>query len=123
MSTFKFKITSALFLLPLLAVIVSIATPANAQASSGSAEILSPADGATLSVSQKNTVEYKVALGKRGNHLHIWVDGEKGPSQKSLHGNYTLPKLTPGKHAIILKVVDKGHVPTGPEKSIFVSAE
>ncbi|MDH5217313.1 MAG: hypothetical protein OEX19_06445 [Gammaproteobacteria bacterium] len=97
--------------------------PNTVMANTGSAKILSPSDGATLYIDKNNTVDYQVELGKKGNHLHVWVDGEKGPAQRSLKGSYTLPKLSPGKHAIILKVVDKGHVPTGPVQAIFVNAE
>jgi len=51
------------------------------------------------------------------------VDGERGPGVHTLTGTYDLPELTPGEHVITIKVVDKGHVPTGPEKTIKVRAE
>ncbi|MDH5728171.1 MAG: hypothetical protein OEZ58_04230 [Gammaproteobacteria bacterium] len=95
----------------------------NAYANSGTVKIESPKDGDTLYSSRENVVKYQANLGSRGNHMHIWVDGEKGPSQRALQGAYTLPTISPGKHAIIIKVVDKGHVPTGPEHAIFVNVE
>ena len=42
-------------------------------------------------------------------------DGERSPGIHDLKGTYRLPKLTPGEHVITLKLVDKGHVPTGPQ--------
>ena len=85
--------------------------------------ILSPKDGATLKANAENQVEYKFAKTGRTDHLHIWVNGDKGPALRSVNGAYTLPQMSPGKYAIIAKAVDKGHVPTGPEKSIFVTVE
>jgi len=38
-------------------------------------------------------------------------------------GVYSLPKLSPGVHVITIKIVDKDHTPTGPEKSIQVTAK
>lgn len=99
------------------------ALSANVLADAGSINIISPSDDAELYASRENTVAYEFTKGDRGDHIHIWVDGKKGPSQKALKGSYTLPAMSEGTHAIIAKVVDKAHVPTGPEKSIFVKVE
>ena len=66
---------------------------------------------------------WNTKLGAGDNHFHVWVDGERGGPVRDLKGSYMLPKMTPGKHAIIVKIVDKAHVPTGPEKSVFVKVE
>ena len=92
-------------------------------ADTGKIEIINPADGAKLNVNEEQYLDYDVTLGERGNHIHVWVDGDKGPAVRSLKGSYELPKLSPGKHAIIVKVVDAGHIPTGPEKSVFIEAK
>ena len=89
----------------------------------GSVTIKSPKDGATLSAMGENKMEYEIKLGAGDNHFHVWVDGERGGPVRDLKGSYMLPKMTPGKHAIIVKIVDKAHVPTGPEKSVFVKVE
>jgi hypothetical protein len=89
----------------------------------GSIMIMSPKDGATLSAMGENKMEYEIKLGAGDDHFHVWVDGEKSGPQRELKGNYTLPKMMPGKHAIIVKIVDKAHVPTGVEKSVFVKVE
>ncbi len=90
---------------------------------SGTINIMSPKDGADVYLSSENKMEYEVTLGAGDDHFHVWVDGEKGPAQRALKGSYVLPKMMPGNHAVIVKIVDKAHVPTGPEKTIFVKAE
>jgi hypothetical protein len=85
--------------------------------------ILSPKDGAELDAGESYPLEYAVVPGPGGDHFHVWVDGERGPGVHVMSGKYDLPKLTPGEHTITIKVVDKGHVPTGPEKTIKVRAE
>jgi len=89
----------------------------------GGIMITSPKDGATLSAMGENKMEYAINLGAGDDHFHVWVDGEKSGPQRELKGSYMLPKMTPGKHAIIVKIVDKAHVPTGIEKSVFVKVE
>jgi hypothetical protein len=89
----------------------------------GDIKIVSPKDGATLPAMGENKMDYEIMLGAGDDHFHVWVDGERGGPIRDLKGSYTLPKMTPGKHAIIVKIVDKAHVPTGPEKSVFVKVE
>jgi hypothetical protein len=85
--------------------------------------IVSPKDGAEIDAGESYPLEYAVVPGPGGDHFHVWVDGERGPGVHVMQGKYDLPKLTPGEHTITVKVVDKGHVPTGPEKTIKVRAE
>jgi hypothetical protein len=91
--------------------------------SAGSVVITSPKDGATLSAMSENKMDYEVKLGSGDDHFHVWIDGERGGPVRDLKGTLTLPKMTAGKHAIIVKIVDKAHLPTGPEKSVFVKVE
>jgi hypothetical protein len=101
-----------------------LATPLALRAEEkASITILSPKDGAELDAGESYPLEYVVVPGPGGDHFHVWVDGERGPGVHTLQGKYDLPKLSPGEHTITLKVVDKGHVPTGPEKTIKVRAE
>lgn len=108
---------------PLIVSILGLAASTGVFADVGAVTILSPKDGADVYINSENKLDYEVVLGSGADHFHVWVDGEKGPAQRTLKGSYTLPKMTPGNHAIIVKVVDKAHVPTGPEKAIFVKAE
>lgn len=101
----------------------TLAMADNMGMSMGKVMISSPKDGSTVSASNENKMEYEITLGAGDDHFHVWVDGEKSPPQRSLKGSLVLPKMSPGKHAIIVKVVDKAHVATGPQQSIFVKAE
>ncbi len=108
--------------LPAAVLLLLVATLALAEAPA-SIKILSPKDHAQLDAGEAYPLEYEVVPGPGGDHFHVWVDGERGPGVHTLKGTYTLPKLSPGEHVITIKVVDKGHVPTGPEQSIHVTAK
>ncbi len=115
---------SGLAVLALTGASLSVSAVADDMAmATGTVTIMSPADGAMLSSNGENKLDYAITLGKGDDHFHVWVDEEKSPAQRDLKGSYVLPKLTPGKHAITIKVVDKGHVPTGPEQTVSVLVE
>ncbi|HEV7509496.1 MAG TPA: hypothetical protein VGS07_31775 [Thermoanaerobaculia bacterium] len=86
-----------------------------------SIQILKPADHADLDSDEAYPLDYQVVLGSGDDHFHVWVDADRSPGIHDLKGTYMLPKMTPGKHVITLKLVDKGHVPTGPQKPITVN--
>jgi hypothetical protein len=88
-----------------------------------SVQILSPQDGARLDAGESYPLQYAVVPGPGGDHFHVWVDADRGPGVHDRQGTYQLPKMTPGEHTITLKVVDKGHVPTGPQTSIKVRVQ
>ena len=88
-----------------------------------SVKILSPANNERLDAGEEYPLNYEVTPGPRGDHFHVWVDKDRGPGVHDSKGIYNLPKLTPGQHVITIKVVGKGHVPTGPQQSINVSAK
>jgi len=104
----------------ILFLLVLLASAAFAAPSASSVQILSPADHAQLDAGESYPLEYAVVLGSGDDHFHVWVDGERSPGIHDLKGTYRLPKLAPGEHVITLKLVDKGHVPTGPQTSITV---
>ena len=86
-------------------------------------KILTPADGAHIDAGEEYPLNYEVKVGKGGDHFHVWVDGKRGPGIHDTAGKYTLPKLAAGEHIIAIRIVDKDHVATGPEKSIRVIAD
>jgi hypothetical protein len=88
-----------------------------------SIKILSPASNSQLDAGEEYPLNYEVTPGPGGDHFHVWVDNDRGPGVHDSKGTYTLPKLSPGRHVITIKVVDKGHVPTGPQQSINVTAK
>lgn len=91
-------------------------------AADGSVTITAPSDGATIKANTETKLDYEINPGARGDHFHIYIDGKESVV-RSLKGSYTLPKLSLGRHTIALKVVDKGHTPTGLEKTITITAE
>src|SRR5215813_860713 len=107
----------ALASLLLLVVLAVSAFAAHADASKASIQILKPADQASLDSDESYPLDYQVSLGPGDDHFHVWVDADRSPGIHDLKGTYMLPKMTPGVHTITLKLVDKGHVPTGPQKS------
>ena len=87
-----------------------------------SIKILSPKDKGRIDAGEEYGLQYEVTPGPGGDHFHVWVDGDRGPGVHDTKGTYKLPKLAAGKHTITIKVVDKDHVPTGPQKTITVIA-
>jgi hypothetical protein len=117
------RFTLGLTLSLLLSFFLAHAAVAYPAAPAGSLQILAPADHAELDAGEAYPLEYAVVLGPGDDHFHVWVDGERSPGIHDLKGTYRLPKLTPGEHVITLKLVDKGHAPTGPQTSIHVSVK
>jgi hypothetical protein len=87
----------------------------------GSVTISSPADGSKLTGSSAKIV-FDVAPGSKGEHVHVYVDGEEVGRLHQLKGSYTVDKLSVGKHWLCIRVVDKGHTPVGLEKCVSVIA-
>jgi len=104
-------------------VLALAASAAIAASPAANIKILAPADGAQVDAGESYSLKYEVALGQGDDHFHVWVDGDRSPGIHDLKGTYALPKLSPGDHVITIKLVDKGHVPTGPEKTIKVHAK
>ena len=92
-------------------------------AASGSVTINSPADGATVSSSDKIKLSYEAVPGTEGDHLHLNVDGKRIDVLRQLKGGAEIDPLAPGKHQICLLVNTRAHVPVGIEKCISVTAK
>lgn len=90
-------------------------------AQEASVKISSPANGATLDAMAQNKVVYEVIPGPRGDHTHLYVDSKEVAVLRQLMGSYALETLSPGKHDICIKVVNKGHTPIGVEQCVKVS--
>jgi hypothetical protein len=112
-----------LVLLPLLVLSLALRVLAADAPGKASIQILKPADQAQLGAGESYPLDYQITLGPGDDHFHVWVDAERSPGIHDLKGTYMLPKMTPGVHVITLKLVDKNHVPTGPQKSIQVDVK
>ena len=61
--------------------------------------------------------------GPKGDHTHIYVDGNQKAVLMKLKDTHTLDALTKGKHDICIKIVNKAHSPIGVEQCVSVTAE
>ena len=85
-------------------------------------KILSPTEGAKLDVMAQTKVVYEVSPGQGGDHTHLYVDGKEVAVLRQLKGSHAMETLSPGKHDICIKVVNKGHTPIGVEQCVKVTA-
>lgn len=90
-------------------------------AQNASVKISSPADGALLDAMTQNKLAYEVVPGPNGDHVHLYVDKKEAAILRQLKGSYALATLSPGRHDICVKVVDKGHTPIGVEQCVKVN--
>jgi hypothetical protein len=80
--------------------------PKLAPAEGASVKIVSPKDGQVVKGGAV-PLEFKLTKGKRGNHVHAYVDGELMGMFMSETG--TLTGIQPGKHTLELRVVVADH--------------
>jgi hypothetical protein len=81
--------------------------PALQPAEGASIKILSPKEGQVFK-GDEVPLRYSFAKGKRGAHLHAYVDGElMGMFSDAEKG--TLTGIQPGQHALELRVVAEDH--------------
>jgi len=88
--------------------------------SAGVVTISSPVDGSKLPGSSAKIV-FDVSAAPKGEHVHVYVDGDEVGRLHELKGSYTVDKLAVGKHWLCVRVVDKGHTPIGAEKCVGVT--
>jgi hypothetical protein len=99
-----------------------LAIPATALGQ-GKVTITAPLDGATLDSMSENHLVYEVDPGPRGDHVHVYADGQEIGILRKLTGSYSLDGLSMGKRAICIKVVNKAHVPVGIEQCVRVTVK
>ena len=88
-----------------------------------SVTISAPADGAKLDAMAQNKISYDVVPGPNGDHTHLYIDGNEVAMLRQLKGTQTLESMSPGKHEICIKVVNKAHTPIGVGKCIHVTVD
>lgn len=94
-----------------------------ALAAQGSVTITSPADGAALDGMSDNMIIYSIEPGTKGDHSHLYIDGDEVAVLRKLKGSYKLPTLAPGERSLCIKVVNKNHTPIGIEQCIKVTVQ
>jgi hypothetical protein len=75
-------------------------------AEGASVKIVSPTAGQVIK-GDKVPLQFKLTKGKRGEHVHVYVDGEMMGMFKTEKG--TLNGLKPGQHTLELRVVTADH--------------
>ncbi|SFW14048.1 hypothetical protein [Nitrosovibrio sp. Nv17] len=94
-----------------------------ASAAEASVAISSPKSGATFAPKSDIEIAYKIALGDKGDHTHLYVDKDEALTLRGLEGTHVLSGLAPGTHDICIKVVNKAHTPIGAQECIQVSVQ
>jgi len=92
-------------------------------AAEGYVKITAPADGTRVERMNPTTLVYEVSPGPRGDHVHVYVDGDEVAILRKLMGSHALERLAAGQHTVCIKVVNRAHVPIGVEQCIKVTVE
>ena len=106
-------------LTPILFALVSV----QAYAVEGKVTITSPANGATVSSKSPFPFVYDAVLGPDGDHLHLYVDGNRVDVLHLLKGTTQLDALPAGKHHICMTENTKAHAPIGVESCVDVTSQ
>lgn len=83
--------------------------------------ILSPSDGAIHKSDVPLTFSYEFTPRTTGDHVHAFLDDRLLIMLKEPKGTYTLPGVTPGKHAIKIDLRNADHEALGPVDSIQIT--
>ncbi len=111
-----------------LAALTVLANPVLAAdaAEKGAITILAPTADTVMQSGVESKLEFNVQLSPRGNHLHIYVDSQDPIIARNVAHcpcSVTLPKLSPGKHVIVIKEATSGHAMTGIESSVTTTVK
>ncbi len=90
------------------------------QGSGKAVVIKSPADNAVIRGSSVDVIFELRNKGKRGDHVHLYLDGRL---VKPLHGRkvtYTINQLRRGNHVILIRLATKGHKILEPQDSVTI---
>jgi hypothetical protein len=113
--------TMAALALLIAAIFMALPAMAGEKAHAGNVVITSPADGEAIN---GGTVDVVIELrdkGRRGDHVHLYIDGKL---VKPLYGRrvvYTFNGLSRGRHTITVKIATKGHSVLDTEDSVTVT--
>ena len=107
-------VRAALLSLPLAAA----AATADAE---GHARIKAPVEGAVFEHGSEIKLVYDVAPGPKGHHVHVHLDGTEHGILRRLRGVYGFPPLSPGRHELCVKVVNRAHVPIGVQECVSIT--
>ena len=107
-------------------ILVVLASPVWAADPAGSITITSPVNDAVLQSATGNKLEFNVHLSPNGNHVHVYVDDQDPIVIRDVSHcpcSVPLPKLSSGKHTIVVKEATSGHAPTGVQGSVTATVK
>ncbi len=106
--------------------LLALASPVLAADSAGSITITSPVNDAVLQSATGNKLEFNVHLSPNGNHVHVYVDDQDPIVFRDVSHcpcSIALPKLSSGKHTIVVKEATSGHAMTGMQSSVTATVK
>ena len=104
----------------------ALANPVLAADSAGSITITSPVNDAVLQSATGNKLEFNVHLSPNGNHVHVYVDDQDPIVFRDVSHcpcSIALPKLSSGKHTIVVKESTSSHAMTGVQSSVTATVK
>jgi hypothetical protein len=106
--------------------LIALTSPVFAADAAGSITITSPAKDAVLQSATGNKLEFNVHLSPNGNHVHIYVDDQDPIVFRDVSHcpcSIDLPKLSSGKHTIVVKEATSGHAMTGVQGAVTATVK
>ncbi len=103
--------------------LLSLLLAAPALAEEGKVTLLSPQDGAVVSVDKPVTVSFEAVWGSKGNHLHLYLDDHRVDVIRQAKGSEDIKIPKPGKHEICLEIETSWHFSTGVKQCVTVTAQ
>ncbi len=90
----------------------------------GKITILSPKDGAEVSVDKPVMVSFEAVWGPKGNHLHLYLDDHRVDVIRQTKGSEDIHNmLMVGRHEICLEIETSWHISTGVRQCVTVTAK
>jgi hypothetical protein len=106
--------------------LVASTNAAFAADSAGSITITSPTKDAVLPSGTGNKLEFNTQLSPKGNHVHIYVDDQDPIVFRDVSHcpcSVDLPKLSSGKHTIVVKEATSSHAMTGVQSTVTATVK
>ena len=106
--------------------LLALANPVFAADSAGSITITSPVNNVVLQSATGNKLEFNVHLSPNGNHVHVYVDDQDPIVFRDVSHcpcSIALPKLSSGKHTIVVKESTSSHAMTGVQSSVTATVK
>jgi hypothetical protein len=105
--------------------LVAMTSAVFAADAAGSITITSPKSDAVLP-GAGNKLEFTIKLSPNGNHVHVYVDDQAPIVYRDVSHcpcSIDLPKLSVGKHTIVVKEATSSHAMTGVQGSVTATVK